>query len=150
MYHHFARKRQLAKAALGGTAGELREIVATTFERIRTLLAAAFEQGIANGEFTAEVDPAELSETVLAVVQGAYVLDRSPLLAGTGRERTLAGGNAMSTAQLVMQYLTDLPADYDMGIIRERCAAAEAPSMTGRACPARRAAYGRSASTAPP
>jgi TetR/AcrR family transcriptional regulator, transcriptional repressor for nem operon len=56
---------------------ELRELVAATFEQIRTLLVAAFEQGIANGEFTAELDPAELSDTVLAVVQGGYVLARA-------------------------------------------------------------------------
>lgn len=56
---------------------ELREVVAATFDRIRVLVTSVFAQGVASGEFARDLDCAALSETVLAVVQGGYVLARA-------------------------------------------------------------------------
>jgi TetR/AcrR family transcriptional repressor of nem operon len=58
-------------------SADLREVVGATFEQIRTLVTAAFEQGVASGEFPGDLDCAALSEMVLAVVQGGYVLARA-------------------------------------------------------------------------
>jgi AcrR family transcriptional regulator len=55
----------------------LHEIVTTTFDQLRTHLVTIIEAGMASGEFGPAVDPAEIADTVLAVVQGGYVLARA-------------------------------------------------------------------------
>jgi TetR/AcrR family transcriptional repressor of nem operon len=55
----------------------LRDVLAVTFDRVRVLVAGVLEQGVAAGEFAPAVDPAALADTVLAVVQGGYVLARA-------------------------------------------------------------------------
>jgi AcrR family transcriptional regulator len=55
----------------------LREVLATTFDGIRDLVAAALEQGVRTGELPSDLDVADLADTVLAVVQGGYVLARA-------------------------------------------------------------------------
>ena len=55
----------------------LREVLATTFDGIRDLVAAALEQSVRTGELPADLDVADLADTVLAVVQGGYVLARA-------------------------------------------------------------------------
>jgi TetR/AcrR family transcriptional repressor of nem operon len=54
----------------------LRGIVADTFDHLRTFTLGVIEQGIADDEFDHTVGAAELADTVLAVVQGGYVLAR--------------------------------------------------------------------------
>lgn len=55
----------------------LRQVLAATFERIRGLVAGLAAEAVRLGELTPETDPAELADTVLAVVQGGYVLARA-------------------------------------------------------------------------
>jgi AcrR family transcriptional regulator len=54
----------------------LHGIVTDTFARLRAYLVAVLDEGRAAGEFV-DVDPAEIADTVLAVVQGGYVLARA-------------------------------------------------------------------------
>lgn len=56
----------------------LRAVLAKTFDRIRTLAIEVVTEGVERGELRAETKPAELADTVLAVVQGGYVLARAP------------------------------------------------------------------------
>lgn len=56
---------------------ELAAVLRTTFAELRGLAAAAAAEGVASGELPEHVDPDELAETVLAVVQGGYVLARA-------------------------------------------------------------------------
>lgn len=55
----------------------LHDVVAATFESIRELVREAAQQGIRDGDLSARLDPLELADTVLAVVQGGYVLARA-------------------------------------------------------------------------
>jgi TetR/AcrR family transcriptional repressor of nem operon len=55
----------------------LREILASTFESVRVLAASVVQEGIDAGEFSTELDAVDLADTVLAVVQGGYVLARA-------------------------------------------------------------------------
>ncbi|GIF16647.1 TetR/AcrR family transcriptional regulator [Actinoplanes teichomyceticus] len=55
----------------------LRRLVATTFDSLRAHVDAVVRAGVRDGEFDSAVDPAELADTVLAVVQGGYVLARA-------------------------------------------------------------------------
>ncbi len=52
-------------------------VLSATFERVRALVTDVIEQGARAGEFSGEVVPRELADTVLAVVQGGYVLARA-------------------------------------------------------------------------
>ncbi|WP_238011619.1 TetR/AcrR family transcriptional regulator [Dactylosporangium sp. AC04546] len=55
----------------------LHHVVATTFDQLRGRIAAVIRDGVDNDEFDGSVQPAELADTVLAVVQGGYVLARA-------------------------------------------------------------------------
>ena len=126
MYHHFAGKPDLALAAIGQTAAEMRvsaaellnkggspreritaylrreravlkgcpigrltqdpEIVADEQLRgpvedilawVRDRLAGLLAEGKATGEFAEDLDPVAVSATLLAVLQGGYVLARA-------------------------------------------------------------------------
>jgi TetR/AcrR family transcriptional regulator, transcriptional repressor for nem operon len=55
----------------------LHTIVRDTFDRVRTMMADVIAAGVAAGELDPETDPAALADTVLAVVQGGYVLARA-------------------------------------------------------------------------
>lgn len=68
--------RMTGDAEVVGSAALL-EIVAATFTRIRSVLTTVIEQGVDAGEFVAGVNPADLADTVLAVIQGGYVLARA-------------------------------------------------------------------------
>lgn len=49
-------------------------VVRETFERLRAVTVRTIEQGVADGELDAGTTPADLADTILAVVQGGYVL----------------------------------------------------------------------------
>ncbi|WP_019355877.1 TetR/AcrR family transcriptional regulator [Streptomyces sp. AA1529] len=55
----------------------LRAPLRETFDRLRARLAEVFEEGRTDGEFRPDLDPAGTAATVVAVVQGGYVLARS-------------------------------------------------------------------------
>ncbi len=55
----------------------LHRLLTETFGRMRNLVRSVVEAGQRAGEFPTSVDAAELAETVLAVVQGGYVLARA-------------------------------------------------------------------------
>ncbi|WP_431980854.1 TetR/AcrR family transcriptional regulator [Streptomyces qinglanensis] len=55
----------------------LRAPLQETFDRLRARLAEVLEEGRADGEFRPDLDPAATAATVVAVVQGGYVLARS-------------------------------------------------------------------------
>jgi AcrR family transcriptional regulator len=55
----------------------LHHVVASTFDQLRAHLVAVINDGMRSGEFGHGVHPAELADTVLAVVQGGYVLARA-------------------------------------------------------------------------
>jgi TetR/AcrR family transcriptional repressor of nem operon len=55
----------------------LRVVLASTFDRIRALTVEVVAQGIERGELRPDVEPSELADTILAVVQGGYVLARA-------------------------------------------------------------------------
>lgn len=83
---YLLRKRDALRGCpVGRMAGDaevvesaaLHEIVAATFTRIRSVLTTVIEQGVDAGEFVADVNPADLADTVLAVIQGGYVLARA-------------------------------------------------------------------------
>lgn len=56
---------------------ELRAPVDETLDRIRELIAGIVEEGKAQGQFGPRVDGEEIAATVLATVQGGYVLARA-------------------------------------------------------------------------
>ena len=56
---------------------ELRRPVEETFDRLRDRLAEVIAEGRARGEFAPHIDPADTAATVLAVLQGGYVLARA-------------------------------------------------------------------------
>ncbi|MFF3643461.1 TetR/AcrR family transcriptional regulator [Streptomyces sp. NPDC002564] len=56
---------------------ELRAPVTETLDWLRERLAAIVEEGCAQGEFTPGLDPQQVASTVVATVQGGYVLARS-------------------------------------------------------------------------
>ena len=105
---------------------------------------ASLEEGQERGEFTPALDPEDIAATVVATVQGGYVLARAAarprafdsgvagllsLLASHPRAWSRRRSPAQapgSHAMHAMQYEITLPADYDMGIIRHRVAP-EAP-----------------------
>jgi AcrR family transcriptional regulator len=55
----------------------LHDVVATTFDRLRADVVAVVRDGVRDDEFARDVEPAEVADTVLAVVQGGYVLARA-------------------------------------------------------------------------
>jgi AcrR family transcriptional regulator len=55
----------------------LHDVVATTFDRLRADVVAVVRDGVHNDEFARDVEPDEVADTVLAVVQGGYVLARA-------------------------------------------------------------------------
>jgi AcrR family transcriptional regulator len=55
----------------------LLEVVSSTFDRLRAELVAVVEAGVATGELDPGMDADDLADTVLAVVQGGYVLARA-------------------------------------------------------------------------
>lgn len=55
----------------------LREVLAKAFERIRRLTVEVVADGVRRGELRREINPDDLADTVLAVVQGGYVLARA-------------------------------------------------------------------------
>jgi TetR/AcrR family transcriptional repressor of nem operon len=56
---------------------ELRQPVEATFERLRERLAGLLAEGRGNGELDPGLDPAATASTLVAVVQGGYVLARA-------------------------------------------------------------------------
>ena len=55
----------------------LRTVLTRTFDRIRTVVAEVLAEGVQAGELRAGIPVEELADTVLAVVQGGYVLARA-------------------------------------------------------------------------
>lgn len=55
----------------------LHAIVQDTFDEVRTMMTEVIAAGVTAGELDAATDPPALADTVLAVVQGAYVLARA-------------------------------------------------------------------------
>jgi AcrR family transcriptional regulator len=55
----------------------LHEIVRDTFDRVRTIMTDVIAAGVDAGELDPRTDPTALADTVLAVVQGGYVLARA-------------------------------------------------------------------------
>jgi AcrR family transcriptional regulator len=58
-------------------SAELRRPVEETFEWLRQRLAVVIAEGVAGGELTPRLDPADTAATVVAVLQGGYVLARA-------------------------------------------------------------------------
>ncbi|WP_329123693.1 TetR/AcrR family transcriptional regulator [Streptomyces sp. NBC_01353] len=56
---------------------ELRVPVEETLDWLRGRLAGVVQEGLDSGELTGPVDPAELAATIVATVQGGYVLARA-------------------------------------------------------------------------
>jgi hypothetical protein len=56
---------------------ELRRPVADAFAAVRARLAAVLADGRENGELDPSVDPAAVATTLIAVLQGGYVLARA-------------------------------------------------------------------------
>ncbi|EFL06244.1 TetR-family transcriptional regulator [Streptomyces sp. AA4] len=56
---------------------ELRAPLEETFDWLRGRLAEVLAEGIANGELPADLEPATTATTLVAVLQGGYVLARS-------------------------------------------------------------------------
>ncbi|MEU9704055.1 TetR/AcrR family transcriptional regulator [Streptomyces sp. NPDC047981] len=56
---------------------ELRAPIEETLDWLRGRLTSVFQEGLESGELTAALDPAELAATVVATVQGGYVLARA-------------------------------------------------------------------------
>jgi TetR/AcrR family transcriptional repressor of nem operon len=75
----------------------LHGVLQSTFQSIRELVTSVVRAGIANGEISPSQDAAELADTVLAVVQGGYVLARA---AGDTAPYERAVLGAMSLLQL--------------------------------------------------
>lgn len=50
----------------------LHDLVGETFYTVRALVATVIEESVESGEFTPDVNPADLVDMVLAVVQGGY------------------------------------------------------------------------------
>lgn len=59
------------------TNPELRAPLEETFDWLRGRLAEVLAEGIANGELPSDLDPAATATTLVAVLQGGYVLARS-------------------------------------------------------------------------
>ncbi|MFB9834054.1 TetR family transcriptional regulator C-terminal domain-containing protein [Actinoallomurus acaciae] len=78
---------------------ELRGPVAETFAWLTDRLAALLEEGRANGELAAGLDPEATAGTLVAVLQGAYVLARA---AGSPEayEQAVDGAVGLLTAQV--------------------------------------------------
>lgn len=68
---------RMAQDADALASAPLHDILRATFVRLRRLLRRVVAEGVRDGDFPADLDPAELAETVLAVVQGGYVLARA-------------------------------------------------------------------------
>ncbi|MGA4843520.1 TetR/AcrR family transcriptional regulator [Streptomyces sp. G45] len=56
---------------------ELRAPVTETLQWLRERLAGIVQEGVERGEFDAALDPAEVASTIVATVQGGYVLARA-------------------------------------------------------------------------
>lgn len=56
---------------------ELRAPIEETLDWLRGRLTSVFQEGLDSGESTASLEPAELAATVVATVQGGYVLARA-------------------------------------------------------------------------
>lgn len=83
---YLSRQREVLRGCpVGRMAGDpdamdsavLRQLVADTFARLHATVRDVIADGVAAGDFPAGVDPAALADTVLAVVQGGYVLARA-------------------------------------------------------------------------
>jgi TetR/AcrR family transcriptional repressor of nem operon len=83
---YLTRQREVLRGCpVGRMAGDpevvglspLHAIVRDTFEQVRSMTTEVIADGIAAGEFAPETDPVALADTVLAVVQGGYVLARA-------------------------------------------------------------------------
>ncbi|AJT42771.1 TetR family transcriptional regulator [Psychromicrobium lacuslunae] len=59
------------------TTPELFEILQSTFNRLRALISEVLSEGVSTAELPTSLAPAELADTVLAIVQGGYVLARA-------------------------------------------------------------------------
>lgn len=58
-------------------SAELRQPVTETLDWLHARLTAVLAEGVAHGEFPADLDPATTATTISAVVQGGYVLARA-------------------------------------------------------------------------
>jgi hypothetical protein len=70
-----------------------RELLGETLDRLRESLAAAVEEGKEQGQFAPSLDAEEIAATIVATVQGGYVLARasgSPAAFDTGGRGLLA------------------------------------------------------------
>jgi len=83
---YLLRQREVMRGCpVGRMAGDadvlesaaLLHVVAHTFDQLRTHMVAIVSDGVRSGEFPVDVNPADLADTVLAVVQGGYVLARA-------------------------------------------------------------------------
>jgi TetR/AcrR family transcriptional repressor of nem operon len=72
----------------------LRAVLADTFDHVRALMVEVLTQGIERGELRPDTEAAELADTVLAVVQGGYVLARAAADPGPF-ERAVHGAAAL-------------------------------------------------------
>lgn len=55
----------------------LHEVLARTFGRVRALIVEVIADGVRRSELNSGIDPADLADSILAVVQGGYVLARA-------------------------------------------------------------------------
>lgn len=83
---YLQRQREVLRGCpVGRMAGDadvvgspaLHAIVRDTFDQVRTMMTEVIAGGVATGELDPATDPSALADTVLAVVQGAYVLARA-------------------------------------------------------------------------
>ncbi len=81
----FRQRDVLRGCPVGRMAGDadaldsaaLRAVLTGTFDRIREVLIEVLTQGVESGELRPDAPVEELADTVLAVVQGGYVLARA-------------------------------------------------------------------------
>lgn len=84
--NYLLRQREVLRGCPVGRMAQDPEVLASdplsrvlqdTFSRLREQVRSVVDEGRAAGEFPAALDAAELADTVLAVVQGGYVLARA-------------------------------------------------------------------------
>ena len=81
---------------------ELRAPVEETLDWLRGRLAGIVQEGLERGELSAALDPAETAATIVATVQGGYVLARASRLgrppSTAARRRTARAAHPCVTA----------------------------------------------------
>jgi AcrR family transcriptional regulator len=83
---YLLRQREVLRGCpVGRMAGDadvldsdvLHRVVTATFDKLRERIVAVIRDGVNSGELPRSLKPADLADTVLAVVQGGYVLARA-------------------------------------------------------------------------